>query len=411
VWPSDNLGMQRFQSYKFRLIGTTDQELQMRKIAGCCRFVFNRALALQQQRRNEGNALLGFMEQSLLLASWRRDPASPWLADAPFGTQQQALRNLETAYARHASGLAQHPKFKKRGRSDSFRYSIVSDITLDQVNSRILLPKLGWVRYRRSRAVLGGIRNVTVSASGGDWFMSVLTERNVDRPVARGPAVGIDMGVVRFATLSDGQFYIPLNSFRRHEKALARAHRSASRKVRYSNNWKKEKVKVQRIYVRIADARRDYLHKVSTTISKSHALVCIEDLKVSAMSKAEPTRSGYLIPSARAKRGLNKSILDQGWFEFRRQLEYKLRWNGGRLIAVSPRNTSIVCPGCRHVARGNRRSQAEFVCEACGFKENADLVGAVNVLRAGHARLACAETSPAYGVMGQEPTDAFSQDH
>ena len=294
----------------------------MRRIAGCCRFVFNRALAIQNHRRDEGRKLMSADELALLAT-----------------------------------------------------------------------------------------RSVTVSASGGDWFVSFLTERSVALPVARGPAVGIDMGVVRFATLSDGQFYTPLNSFRRHERALARTHRSVSRKKKYSNNWNKEKAKVQRVYIRIANARRDYLHKISTTISKNHALVCIEDLKVSAMSKAEATRSGYVFPSARAKRGLNKSILDQGWFEFRRQLEYKLRWNGGRLVAVSPRNTSIACPGCRHVARENRRSQTEFVCEVCGFKENADLVGAVNVLRAGHARLACAEASPAYGAMGQEPTDAFSQDH
>jgi len=107
---------------------------------------------------------------------------------------------------------------------------------------------------------------------------------------------------------------------------------------------------------------------------------------------------------------LNKSILDQGWFEFRRQLEYKLKWNGGRLIAVSPRNTSIPCPRCRHIDKANRLSQSQFQCVACGFEENADLVGALNVLRAGHARLACAETSPAYGASGQELTDALSQD-
>ena len=182
-----------------------------------------------------------------------------------------------------------------------------------------------------------------------------------------------------------------------------------SRKVRYSQNWNKEKAKVQRIYIRIANARRDYLHKISTTISKSHAVVCIEDLKVSAMSKAEMTRSGYVFSSARAKRGLNKSILDQGWFEFRRQLEYKLQWNGGRLIAVSPRNTSITCPACRHVARGNRRSQAEFECEACGLKENADLVGAVNVLRAGHARLAGGELALLGRSMKQEPVNLAAQ--
>jgi putative transposase len=219
------------------------------------------------------------------------------------------------------------------------------------------------------------------------------------------------MGVVRFATLSDGQFYTPLNSFRRHETALAKAHRSVARKRKYSNNGNKERARVQCVYVRIANARRDYLHKISTTISKSHAVVCVEALKVSAMSKASATCSGYVFPTARAKRGLNKSILDQGWFEFRRQLDYKLRWNGGRLITVSPRNTSITCPNCRHVAKENRRNQAGFVCEVCGLKEHADRIGAVNILRAGHARLACAETSPACGAIGQEPSDAFSQDH
>jgi Helix-turn-helix domain len=133
--PAENLGVQRFRFYKFRLKATADQELQMRRIAGCCRFVFNRALALRDQRRDEGRKLMSSDELALLLV------------------------------------------------------------------------------HRNSRAVLGATRSVTISASGGDWFVSLLTERNVARPVACGPAVGIDMGVVRFATLRDGQFYLPLNSF------------------------------------------------------------------------------------------------------------------------------------------------------------------------------------------------------
>ncbi len=107
-----------------------------------------------------------------------------------------------------------------------------------------------------------------------------------------------------------------------------------------------------------------------------------------------------------AKAGLNKAILDQGWFEFRRQLDCKLAWNGGHLIAVPPQNTSRTYPCCGHVSAENRRTQARFECVACGFEENADLVGAINVLRAGHARLACAETSPEVGALGQEPTEA-----
>jgi putative transposase len=247
--------------------------------------------------------------------------------------------------------------------------------------------------------VLGKVINVAVSASTDKWFGSVLTVRDIEPPVRTGPAVGIDMGVVRFATLSTGTFYSPLNSFRRHEDALAIAQRRQSRKIKYSNNWKKERKRVQRIHVRIGNARRDYLHKISTNISQNHAVVCIEDLKVSAMSKSPTAENARAIGGAKGKRGLNKSILDQGWFEFRRQLGYKLKWNGGRLISVSPAGTSITCPHCLHMARGNRLSQSQFQCEACGFQENADFVGALNVLRAGHARFACAEASPAYGAV------------
>jgi len=204
--------------------------------------------------------------------------------------------------------------------------------------------------------------------------------------------------------------YAPLNSLRRHEKALATAQRSFSRKIRYSNNWRKQKFRVQRAYGRIANARRDYLNKISTAISQNYAVVCVEDLRVSAMSRSAAGDSESRSGGAAARRGLNKSILDQGWFEFRRQLEYKLAWNGGRLIAVSPRNTRITCPSCGLVDRANRIGQSQFRCAARGLEENADVVGAINVLRAGHARLACAETSPAYEASGQEPTDAFPRD-
>jgi putative transposase len=151
-----------------------------------------------------------------------------------------------------------------------------------------------------------------------------LTGREVEPQVARGPAIGIDMGVVRFATLSDGTVYMPLNSFRRHEKALAVAQRSLSRKTKYSNNWRKERKernRVQRIHIRIGNARRDYLHKISTTISQNHDLVCIEALRVSAMSQSPTGNAARPTGGGQGKRRLNKSILDQRWSEFRR------RWN------------------------------------------------------------------------------------
>ena len=150
--------------------------------------------------------------------------------------------------------------------------------------------------------------------------------------------------LARFATLSDGRYYAPRDSFRRHEDRLRHAQQAMSRKVKFSNNWKQAKAHVQRIHARIGNARRDYLHKTTTTISQIHAMVCIEDLQVRNLSRSAAGTVAAPGRNVKAKSGLNKSILDQGWFEFRRQLDYKLAWNGGHLIAVPPQNTSRTCP-------------------------------------------------------------------
>ncbi len=395
----------------------------MRRFAGSCRVVFNEALNLQMARYDAGEKRLGYAGLCKELTKWRNgDPmpsgrVAPWLADAPVHPLQQALKDLERAYGNFFAKRADFPRFKRKGQSDGFRYPDPKQIKLDQANGRLFLPKLGWLRYRLSRDVLGEVRSVTVSQSCGKWHASILAEREVEQPIPKGGAVGIDMGVARFATLSDGTFYAPLNSFKRHETALRKAQQAMSRKIKFSNNWKKAKARIQKIHSRIGNARRDSLHKVTTTISKNHAMVCIEDLQVRNMSKSASGTADAPGRNVRAKSGLNKSILDQGWFEFRRQLnksildqgwfefrrqlEYKMEWRGGRLLVVPPRNTSRTCPCCGHVSADNRRTQARFECVECGFEENADLVGAINVLRAGHARIVCEVSgikSPAAGT-------------
>ena len=394
--------MRRLQAYKYELRPDGQQERQMRRFAGSCRFVFNKALALQKERYEQGEKKLGYAGLCKLLTEWRNSSETAWLADAPVHPLQQTLKDLERAYSNFFAKRADFPRFKKKGQSDSFRYPDPKQVKLDQANSRVFLPKLGWLRYRNSREVLGAVKNITVSQSCGKWFVSIQTEREVEQPLPQGGAVGIDMGITRFATLSDGTCYAPLNSFKRHETALRRAQQSMSRKTKFSNNWKKAKARVQRIHSRIGNARRDYLHNATTTISQNHAMVCIEDLQVRNMSKSAAGTIEKPGKRVRAKSGLNKSILDQGWFEFRRQLDYKLAWSGGYLIVVPPQNTSRTCPACGHVSAENRTSQAKFACVECGFEENADLVGAINILRAGHARFACevsdAVRSPAAGT-------------
>ena len=381
--------MQRLQAYKYELMPDGQQERQMRRFAGSCRFVYNKALALQKERYEQGEKKLGYAGLCKLLTEWRNSAETAWLADAPVHPLQQTLKDLERAYSNFFAKRADFPRFKKKGLRDSFRYPDPNQIQLDQGNSRIRLPKLGWLRYRNSRDVLGTVKNVTVSQSCGKWFVSIQTEREVERPIPQGNAVGIDMGIARFATLSDGAFYAPLNSFKRHEAALRKAQQAMSRKTKFSSNWKKAKARVQRIHSRIGNARRDYLHKVSTAISQNHAMVCIEDLQVRNMSRSAAGTVEAPGRNVRQKAGLNRAILDQGWFEFRRQLDYKLAWAGGWLVDVPPQYTSQTCPCCGHVSADNRQTQARFACVECGFEDNADVVGAINILRAGHARIAC----------------------
>jgi putative transposase len=302
---------------------------------------------------------------------------------------------------------ANFPRFKRKGGSNAFRYPDSKQIKLDQAGSRIFLPKLGWLRYRNSRKVLGELRNVTVSQSGGKWFVSIQTQREIEQPLpATTSAVGIDVGIARFATMSDGSYIAPLNSFKKHEQRLARYQRRMSHKIKFSHNWKKAKAKIQKIHSRIANARKDFLHKVTTTISQNHALVCIEDLQLRNMSRSAKGDREQHGKRVRQKSGLNRSILDQGWGEFRRQLDYKMLWSGGVLVAVPPYNTSRTCPRCAHVSKHNRTTQASFVCMNCSYENNADLVGAINVLERGYRLLACGELAQSGRSVKQEPTEA-----
>ena len=424
--------MQRLQAFKYELRPTGEQQRSMRRFAGSCRFVFNKALALQQAQHAAGGKFIGYAGLCRELTAWRNSAETAWLADAPIHPLQQALKNLDRAYKtffkdlkngkRRAPDdraerrrlrqagveLAYPPAFKKRGDHDGCRYPDSKQIKLDQDRARIFLPKLGWMRMRWSRDVLGTVKNVTVSAAGGKWFVSIQTEREVAQPVPQATrAVGIDVGIARFATLSDGTFLAPSNSFKRHEARLRRYQRAMSRKVKFSNNWKKAKARVTRIHTRIGNARRDYLHKATTTISQNHAMVCIEDLQVRNMSKSAAGTIEKPGRNVRAKSGLNQSILDQGWFEFRRQLDYKLAWNGGWLVAVAPQNTSRTCPHCGHISADNRKTQAKFLCVGCGFEEHADLVGAINILARGHRVAACGETAQSGLSTKQEPAEVI----
>jgi len=400
--------MQRLQAYKYELMPNGEQQRDMRRFSGACRFVFNKALALQKANHEAGETFIGYVAMAKRLTAWRHGLETPWLKDAPVHPLQHALKDLERAYKNFFGKRADFPRFKKKGVSETFRYPDAKQFKIDQVNRRIFLPKLGWLRYRNSRDVLGVARNITISQSCGKWFASIQTEREVTASVPTATtAIGIDVGIARFATLSDATYLAPLNSFKKHQQRLARYQRRMSRKVRFSSNWKKAKARVQRIHTGIANARKDFLHKATTAISKNHALVCIEDLQVRNMSKSSKGNREQPGRMVKQKSGLNRSILDQGWGEFRRQLDYKVLWNGGVLLAVPPHNTSRTCPCCGHISKDNRCTQAQFRCVDCGYTNNADVVGAINVLERGYRLLACGEPVQSGRSVKQEPTEVI----
>ncbi len=377
----------------------------MRRFAGACRFVFNRALALQNENHEAGNKYVSYTKMASWLIEWKSHPDTQWLKDTPSQPLQQSLKDLERGYKNFFQKRAAFPRFKKRGQNDAFRYP--QGVKLDQTNNCIALPKLGWIRYRNSREVIGEVKNVTVIQSCGKWYVSIQTEYEVPEQVHKAASmVGLDAGVTKLATLSDGTVYQPVNSFKANQRKLAMLQRQLSRKVIFSASWQKQKKKIQRLHSHIANIRRDYLHKVTSEISKNHAMIVIEDLKVCNISKSAKGTAERPGRNIRAKSGLNRSILDQGWYEMRRQLEYKQLWRGGQVLAIPPAYTSQRCVCCGHTAKENRQTQSKFVCQVCGYTENADINGARNILAAGHAVLACGGMVQSGRPLKQEPTEA-----
>ncbi len=396
--------MKRLQAFKFELKVSGAQVRELYRIAGSCRYVYNKALSLQKERYERDEKKLTYAGLCQQLTVWRNTSEYNWLKACPSQALQQSLKDLERAYQNFFSKRSDFPQFKRRGSRDAFRFP--QGVKLDQANSRIFLPKLAWLRYRNSRQIEGDISNVTVSRSCGKWYVSIQTEREADNVIhASTTAVGVDVGIARLATLSDGTVYDSVNSFKVHQKRLSHYQKRASKKKKFSQNWKKINRKISTLHQKIGYIRKNYLHQTSHLISKNHALICLEELQVSNMSKSASGTKEKPGAKVRAKSGLNKAILDQGWYELRRQLEYKQVWRGGMVVLVSPKNTSRTCPRCGHIAVENRVTQSSFVCVKCQYKNNADIVGAKNILRAGHARLACGERMQLGRSMNQEPAE------
>ncbi|MFF3070636.1 RNA-guided endonuclease InsQ/TnpB family protein [Kitasatospora sp. NPDC057904] len=352
-----------------------------------CRSVWNTALEQRREYRRRG-AWMNYVPQAAELADAKRE--FPWLAEAPSQVLQQTLRDLDRACREHGT-LRVRWRSKVRW-SPSFRFPAGNLIRVERIGrkwGRAKLPKLGWVRFRWSRPLGGDVRSATVSRQGRHWFVSFLVEdgrSTPERHAMSDTAVGVDRGVKVAATTSTGVFHDRPYTTPGEAKRLRRLQQQLSRCERGSNRRRVVVAKINAITGRVRDRRADFCAQTASSLATDNALVVLEDLRIRSMTASaagtveEPGRN------VRQKAGLNRAILDKGWYMLELALRNAARTTGTDIVLVNPAYTSQTCHACRHVDPKSRESQAVFECTACGHRDHADVNAAKNILNAaGHA--------------------------
>jgi putative transposase len=380
------------RGFRYRLYPTPEQETLFRQFAGVCRLVYNLALEQRRdwyrhyERQTGGN--LNYAAQCRELTDLRA--AFDWIAAAPVDTQQQALRDLDKAYTNFFKGVARYPTPRRKGEHDAFRFPAIRCGELRTINAKwstVRLPKLGDVKVRTHRGLVGKPLSVTISLEAGKWMVSFGCEQEFDIPDTNArPAVGIDRGVVRTLTLSTGR---ALSLDRERLNLLDRKSRKAgrilSRRKRGSRRYAKARVQLARLKSQAARYRKDWNHKASFQVANQFGMVFLEDLNTAGMTRSAKGTVEQPGRNVRSKAGLNRSILQHGWHQFAMLLGYKLEERGGHLVTVDPAYTSQTCAACGVVDGASRKSQSVFECVSCGHEANADHNGALNILYRGQS--------------------------
>lgn len=365
------------KAVKVRLYPSNEQCSIIADQIDAARYVYNRSLALRKFAYTKFGIKVGKFDLQKRVVTLKDREKTAWLKKADSQVLQQSISNMDKAYQHFFKGGG-YPKFKSKHHS---RQSIQYPQRVKIENSKIYLPKVGWVKCKGLREdVVGKIKTVTVSREANLYHAAILLDDGVNTlPVCTSTeAIGIDVGVSLVAADSNGGQIKPLDLVRELTKLRLRAHQ-LSRKSKGSKNRAKAKSRLAKQNLRIANMRKDFLHKLSLQYAENQGIVVVEDLKIKNMTKSAKGTEEKPGKNVKQKQGLNRSITQQSWGLFFELLEYKVIARGGRFIKVDPQHTSQTCNVCGHVSKENRLKQEKFVCKACGHKDNADVNAAKNI--------------------------------
>jgi putative transposase len=373
------------RGYRFKLHPTSEQSELFGQFAGVCRLVYN--LAFEQRREHWRNFKvrtgnnLNYIAQSRELTALRAE--YDWIAAVSQSCQQQALRDLDRAYSNFFKGIAKYPSPRKRGLNDTFRFQ-GREVSVQKLNSKwslVRLPKIGWVKFRDTRQIVGKTNNATISLASNGWHISFSLAIEHDILANKLPSVGIDRGVAQTLALSTGELMALPDSLIKLDRSKRRAQKVLSRRKRGSNRYAKARRRVAALQSRSARIRKDWHHRATLDLSERFGTVVLENLNTKGMTASAKGTVEAHGTNVRQKAGLNRSILNQGWHIFETLLNYKLEERGGHMCKVPAHYTSQTCSECGAVDKESRESQAFFNCQHCAHRMNADHNAAKNILR------------------------------